>query len=320
MLYFQLVLMVGVVILTYYFEHTDTFRVRVQGFLCGDPAYSKPYLGPEREGRLPPALVYTVLGSLPVLLISGVESVLFLLQYVSQHLNNREKIIVMGDCCYLNPLLRRTSRFLGGYMFGIFVTDIFVNAGQLMTGRLSPYFLSVCKPNYTVLGCQETVRFISQSSVCTGNSDDITHARKSFPCKDAALSFYAALYLGMYICCAVQPRGVGLARPLLCLVLLGAALLTGLNRVVEYRNHWPDVIAGFTTGGAMAVVMVVAVLQKFKGKLLLDAIPPEEGVVNVLAPPHIHHTLANSGTRTPLSLKPHEYETPLAGLTVEPQP
>lgn len=41
------------------------------------------------------------------------ESVLFLLQYVSEDLDNREKIIVMGDCCYLNPLVRRTFRFLG---------------------------------------------------------------------------------------------------------------------------------------------------------------------------------------------------------------
>lgn len=45
--------------------------------------------------------------------ITVTESVLFLLQYVSEDLDNREKIIVMGDCCYLNPLVRRTFRFLG---------------------------------------------------------------------------------------------------------------------------------------------------------------------------------------------------------------
>ncbi|KAL0200454.1 hypothetical protein M9458_003641, partial [Cirrhinus mrigala] len=72
------------------------------------------------------------------------------------------------------------------YAFGLFATDIFVNAGQVVTGNLSPYFLTVCKPNYTALGQQEA---------CTGNEVDILHARKSFPSKEAAISVYAALYV-----------------------------------------------------------------------------------------------------------------------------
>lgn len=83
------------------------------------------------------------------------------------------------------------------YAFGLFATDIFVNAGQVVTGNLSPYFLSVCKPNYTALGCQLVVRFISQKEACTGNEDDILHARKSFPSKEAAISVYAALYVAV---------------------------------------------------------------------------------------------------------------------------
>lgn len=85
----------------------------------------------------------------------------------------------------------------GVYAFGLFATDIFVNAGQVVTGSLSPYFLTVCKPNYTALGCQQGVRFISQKEACTGNGDDILHARKSFPSKEAALSVYAALYIAV---------------------------------------------------------------------------------------------------------------------------
>lgn len=85
----------------------------------------------------------------------------------------------------------------GVYAFGLFATDIFVNAGQVVTGNLSPYFLTVCKPNYTALGCQQGVRFISQQEACTGNGDDILRARKSFPSKEAALSVYAALYIAV---------------------------------------------------------------------------------------------------------------------------
>lgn len=293
MLYFQLVIMAGTVMLAYYFEYTDTFSVHVQGFFCFDNAYTKPFLGPDETSTIPPAVLYAVVAGVPALVITVVESILFLLQYVSEDLNNREKIIVMGDCCYLNPLVRRTFRFLGVYAFGLFATDIFVNAGQVVTGNLSPHFLTVCKPNYTALGCRQGSAFVSQQGACTGNHDDILRARKSFPSKDAALSVYAALYVAMYITCTVKSRGTRLATPLLSLGLLCLALLTGINRVVEYRNHWSDVIAGFTIGGAIAAFMVLGVVHNFRGQTLLNEIPPEEGSVSdsVMAPPRIENTM-----------------------------
>lgn len=82
-------------------------------------------------------------------------------------------------------------------MFGLFTTDIFVNAGQVVTGNLAPHFLTVCKPNYTALGCQQALRYISHQEACTGNGEDILRARKTFPSKEAALSVYAALYLAV---------------------------------------------------------------------------------------------------------------------------
>ncbi|KAF7700275.1 phospholipid phosphatase-related protein type 5a [Silurus meridionalis] len=300
MLYFQLVIMAGTVMLAYYFEYTDTFNVHVQGFFCHDSAYTKPYLGPEEASAVPPVLLYAVVSGVPALVITGTESVLFLLQYISEDLDNREKIIVMGDCCYLNPLVRRTFRFLGVYAFGLFATDIFVNAGQVVTGNLSPYFLTVCKPNYTALGCQQVVRFISQQEACTGNSDDILRARKSFPSKEAALSVYAALYIAMYITCSVKSKGTRLAKPVVSLGLVCLAFLTGINRVVEYRNHWSDVIAGFIIGSAIAVFMVVCVVKNFKGKSLLSEIPPEENVSTapMLGEPRMEKYIVSQSPRT----------------------
>lgn len=86
---------------------------------------------------------------------------------------------------------------VGVYVFGLFTTDIFVNAGQLVTGSLAPHFLSVCQPNYTALGCRDTADFVSQSDACTGDADDIMRARKTFPSKEAALSLYTAVYLAV---------------------------------------------------------------------------------------------------------------------------
>ncbi|XP_008436749.1 phospholipid phosphatase-related protein type 5 isoform X3 [Poecilia reticulata] len=280
MLYFQLVIMAGTIMLAYYFEYTDTFTVHVQGFFCYDTSYTKPYLGPEESSAVPPILLYAVVAGLPTLLITITETVLFLVQYTSKEFDRSEKIVATGDCCYLNPLVRRTFRFLGVYAFGLFTVDIFVNAGQVVTGNLAPYFLTVCKPNYTALGCQQALRYISHQEACTGNQDDVLRARKTFPSKEAALSIYAALYLAMYVTCTVQAKGTRLAKPVMSLGFMCLAFLTGLNRVAEYRNHWSDVIAGFIIGMAIATFLVVCVVHNFKGKLLLNEDSPAESQPN----------------------------------------
>ncbi|KAJ7408780.1 phospholipid phosphatase related 5 [Willisornis vidua] len=154
----------------------------------------------------------------------------------------------------------------GIYAFGLFATDIFVNAGQVVTGNLAPHFLALCKPNYTALGCKQYTQFISSVHACTGNPDLIMKARKTFPSKEAALSIYAAMYLAMYITNTVKARGTRLAKPVLCLGLMCLAFLTGINRVAEYRNHWSDVIAGFVIGISIAVFLVVCVVNNFRGR------------------------------------------------------
>ncbi|CAF90695.1 unnamed protein product, partial [Tetraodon nigroviridis] len=284
MLYFQVVILAALLMLVYYCEFTDTFAPAQRGFVCGDPALSRPDPGPEQHSRLQPVVLCSVLGGLPVVLISGVEVIIFLLQHNS-HLYDAEKVVMMGDCCYVNPMVRRTFQFLGNlsdsprvYLFGLFATDIFVNAGQLMTGSLAPHFLAVCRPNYTALGCQEAAQFVSQSDACTGDPEDIARARKTFPSKEAAVSLYAAVYLAvsawtqrpgclggasdtrwlsfqMYLTACVGPRAGRLTGPVLSLALVCLAGLTGINRVAEYRNHWTDVLAGQALGGAVAVFL-----------------------------------------------------------------
>ncbi|KAM9544000.1 phospholipid phosphatase-related protein type 5 isoform 4-T8 [Guaruba guarouba] len=207
--------------------------------------------------------------SLPCFVLAEIivgETAVFCLQLATKDFENQEKTILTGDCCYINPLVRRTIRFLGIYAFGLFATDIFVNAGQVVTGNLAPHFLALCKPNYTALGCKQYTQFISSVHACTGNPDLIMKARKTFPSKEAALSVYAAMYLAMYITNTVKARGTRLAKPVLCLGLMCMAFLTGINRVAEYRNHWSDVIAGFVIGISIAVFLVVCVVNNFRGR------------------------------------------------------
>nr|KAF6304907.1 phospholipid phosphatase related 5 [Pipistrellus kuhlii] len=274
MLYFQAVIMAGTVMLAYYFEYTDTFAVNVQGFFCHDSAYRQPYPGPEARSAVPPALLYSLAAGVPALVIIVGETAVFCLQLATRDFESQEKTVLTGDCCYINPLVRRTARFLGVYTFGLFATDIFANAGQVVTGNLAPHFLALCRPNYTALGCQQLTQFISGEEACTGDPELVLRARKTFPSKEAALSVYAAVYLTMYITSTVNAKGTRLAKPVLCLGLLCLAFLTGLNRVAEHRNHWADVIAGFLVGISIAVFLVVCVVNNFRGRQPESKHPP----------------------------------------------
>lgn len=60
----------------------------------------------------------------------------------------------------------------------------------------------------------------------------------------------------MYIMSCLGSGGGRLTGPLISLSLVGLALLTGINRVAEYRNHWSDVVAGQAIGVAVAVFLV----------------------------------------------------------------
>lgn len=60
----------------------------------------------------------------------------------------------------------------------------------------------------------------------------------------------------MYVTLVFRTKGTRLMKPTLCLVLLSLAVLVGVVRVTEHRNHWSDVLAGFVTGGAIAAFLV----------------------------------------------------------------
>lgn len=60
----------------------------------------------------------------------------------------------------------------------------------------------------------------------------------------------------MYVTLVFRTKGTRLTKPTLCLVLLSLAVLVGVVRVTEHRNHWNDVLAGFVAGGAIAAFLV----------------------------------------------------------------
>ncbi|CAM9672626.1 unnamed protein product [Lampetra planeri] len=65
MLYVQLVLGAGTVLLAYHLECSDTFPVTQRGFFCWERALAAPDPGPEARGAAPPAILYPILAALP---------------------------------------------------------------------------------------------------------------------------------------------------------------------------------------------------------------------------------------------------------------
>ncbi|OCT90454.1 phospholipid phosphatase-related protein type 5 isoform X2 [Xenopus laevis] len=290
-LFVELVLMAGTVILSYHFEYTDTFPVHNQGFFCYDSTLSKPYPGPESTSRAPPRLLYPLIAILPILtiLVGEVTSVL-----IDPRWKNRERVIACGDCCFFNPLLRRIVRILGLFSFGLFCTVIFAGAVQTVTGNQTPHFLSVCRPNYTALGCVSHIQYVSTPQACTGDPDLIAEARKAFPSKPAALGAYSAVYTTMYVTLVLRIKGSRLVKPSLCFAILSPSWLLSLLRVAEYRNHWRDVLAGTIVGSAIAVFLVTCVLNNFGS----SSSKPEEAEVPVQdLPRHPVPSLPPSSTR-----------------------
>lgn len=84
MLYFQVVILAATVMLVYYCEFTDTFSPAQQGFICRDPALTKPDPGPEQDSRIQPVILYSVVGGLPVVLVSLATFVYFMFSLFRQ--------------------------------------------------------------------------------------------------------------------------------------------------------------------------------------------------------------------------------------------
>ncbi|KAF6327889.1 phospholipid phosphatase related 1 [Rhinolophus ferrumequinum] len=91
MLYFQLVIMAGTVLLAYYFECTDTFQVHIQGFFCQDGDLMKPYPGTEEESFITPLVLYCVLAATPTAIIFIGEISMYFIKSTRESLIAQEK-------------------------------------------------------------------------------------------------------------------------------------------------------------------------------------------------------------------------------------
>nr|XP_046174911.1 phospholipid phosphatase-related protein type 3-like [Oncorhynchus gorbuscha] len=140
------------------------------------------------------------------------------------------------------------------------MTDII----QLATGYPTPFFLTVCQPNYTLPGisCDQD-NYITQD-ICSGKDlYAILSARKAFPSQHATLSGFAAVYISMYLNSVIS-SSTKLVKPVLVFGYCLAAGIAGLTQITQHRCHPRDVYVGYALGAGIGVYLSLYAVGNFR--------------------------------------------------------
>nr|XP_023497331.1 phospholipid phosphatase-related protein type 4 isoform X2 [Equus caballus] len=194
----ELPILASSVVSLYFLELTDVFKPVHSGFSCYDRSLSMPYIEPTQEA-IPFLMLLSLAFAGPAITIMVGEGILYCCLSKRRNGVGLEPNINAGGCNF-NSFLRRAVRFVGVHVFGLCSTALITDIIQLSTGYQAPYFLTVCKPNYTSLNvsCKENSYIVED--ICSGSDLTVINSgRKSFPSQHATLAAFAAVYVsGLY--------------------------------------------------------------------------------------------------------------------------
>ncbi|XP_025247596.1 phospholipid phosphatase-related protein type 4 isoform X2 [Theropithecus gelada] len=194
----ELPILASSVVSLYFLELTDVFKPVHSGFSCYDRSLSMPYIEPTQEA-IPFLMLLSLAFAGPAITIMVGEGILYCCFSKRRNGVGLEPNINAGGCNF-NSFLRRAVRFVGVHVFGLCSTALITDIIQLSTGYQAPYFLTVCKPNYTSLNvsCKENSYIVED--ICSGSDLTVINSgRKSFPSQHATLAAFAAVYVsGLY--------------------------------------------------------------------------------------------------------------------------
>ncbi|XP_077101176.1 phospholipid phosphatase-related protein type 4 [Siphateles boraxobius] len=258
----ELPLLVSSMVSVYFLEWTDIFKPVRWGFSCHDRSLSLPYIEPTHE-VIPFLMLLSLAFAAPAITIMIGEGILFCCLSRAQCGGGAEADINASGCNF-NSFVRRGVRFVGVHVFGLCATALITDIIQLSTGYPAPYFLTVCKPNYTYLNtsCEES--FFILEDICSGSDAAVINAgRKSFPSQHATLASFAAVYVSMYFNSTLTDSSK-LLKPLLVFSFIISAIICGLTRIIQHKNHAIDVYLGFLLGGGIAVYLGLFAVGNFQ--------------------------------------------------------
>ncbi|XP_061694764.1 phospholipid phosphatase-related protein type 4-like isoform X3 [Syngnathoides biaculeatus] len=268
----------------YFLEVTDIFQPVHSGYSCNDKSLSLPYIIPQRE-VCPLPLLFSLVFAIPTATILIGEAILFCYQSRRSSMMQTEANISAAGCNF-NSNIRRIVRFIGVHIFGLCVTALITDIFQLSTGQHTPYWLDVCKPNFTNINISTCDDAFILDDICSGQDVIlIIAARKSFPSQHASMAGFAAVYVSMYLN-TVLTDSTKLLKPLMVFSFIMFAILAGLTRIIQFRNHPVDVYCGWILGIAVATYLGIFTVGNFQ--------PGEDKSKRRLLPPTLGKHLPSS--------------------------
>ena len=112
---------------------------------------------------------------------------------------------------------------------------------QSPIGRLRPDFLSRCK--------------LDQNLKCTGKESLVTEGRRSFPSGHSSSTFGGLGFISLFLSdhFSIFDGSGRIHKFIIFLIPILTASLVSISRIMDYRHHWSDVLAGFLIGCASAI-------------------------------------------------------------------
>ncbi|XP_043832283.1 phospholipid phosphatase-related protein type 3 [Dromiciops gliroides] len=268
----ELPIVASSIVTLYFLELTDLFKPAKVGFQCYDRTLSMPYVETSEE-LIPLLMLLSLAFAAPAASIMVGEGIVYCLQSKLKGRASAEGSINAGGCNF-NSFLRRTVRFVGVHVFGLCATALVTDIIQLATGYHAPFFLTVCKPNYTLLGISCDANPYITQDICSGqDAHAILSARKTFPSQHATLSAFAAVYVSMYFNSIISDS-TKLLKPILVFAFAIAAGVCGLTQITQHRSHPSDVYSGFLIGAGIAAYLACHAVGNFRAPLEKPPAPP----------------------------------------------
>ncbi|CAF1071480.1 unnamed protein product [Adineta steineri] len=247
------IVLVFALVIAFLLRASDIFPVRQQQFLCDDARYYQSYEDANITRNyiiLSNITLYILCLFIPIFIISIIELVR---SFTSCNAYRARLAIRVKEC--LIRSLARILKFSSVFIFGALSTTVLTDILKIMSGRLRPYFLTLCNPDQKScngMGLTDA-EFVCLTKNMTGL---LREARLSFPSLHASLSMYSAMFLAIYLHRVICIDRVRIVKPFIIMSIITLSIVAGGVRLASNKNHWEDIAVGFALGASIAIYLM----------------------------------------------------------------
>ncbi|EDW19686.1 putative phosphatidate phosphatase [Drosophila mojavensis] len=162
----------------------------------------------------------------------------------------------------------RVYNTLRWFILGYAAESLLKDMGKNVIGRLRPHFFEVCRPQLPDNGyCTDEVHrsggvyhtvYRCNTDLSGATEEMLADTHVSFPSGHSSMAFYGMVFMALHLERIRWPLPGSLLRPVCQLFCVFLASFVGLSRVMDYKHHWSDVLAGSLLGAAIAFAVVRA--------------------------------------------------------------